>query len=1089
MNRKFGLTTEEVKLSAEKYGKNSLLEKEEESFKKRFGKNLGIPIMKVFIAALIVYIVCVVMRGEKLYEAIGIAAGIVILVYLVTYFEKRNDQILGSLKKRTARTLCHVFRDGFLQDIYIDEIVVGDAVLIQKGDIVPADGIILEGKIELDQSVLTGDMTKVKKEGVLTDAESSENLASAIVPEETEDDFTDENRVFKGSAVCVGNAVFKVTSVGKSTAYGRIFDTISNEDEERKSPLNLRLYDLSKRINVIGSICAIIVAADMVFQRLFVSNNFYMYSVYAYMSDTPVFVADLMMAVMVACAIILMCTPERVNYVISYMAARNTKKLLKNNVLVKKLNGLETSGTLRLLIADKTGVLTQGDPDCIIFIDGMNNVYKNISDFAEGLRGVLVESVLGNTSGIFTGYKDDFTFYGGNTVERAMAKFVAGVYEGGIPKKISSIPFDSNVKMSAATLEDPETESVTLIKGIPENIIDRCGYYYAENGKKLILSEESKEDIFYKIEKLADKEIRVVAFATSDEPISEGQIPMHGNWALVGVAGIEDDVRLDTVQALRELTRAGVQTIMITGDSVELAKAIAEDMGLVQWDQHRVLSAEDMASMTDNEIKAIFPDIRVIARATPNEKKRILAIAKSMDLVTGVTGSAVDDTEDVLKADVGFAIDMGHNAVKEAADIVLLDNSIASVVKALLYGRTFFNNIRKYMTYKLTVIFSAILVMLVIPAFGREIPLTVIHLIWINIIINIIGIALFAGEAPLKKYLREKPKSKSQKIITKKMVNGIMAGVIWCGFVSAMLFLLPALSGIFRSRETLLCGYLAYFVFTHIFSAFNARTESTDITANLNSNEMFSRLLWLVCLIQVLIVYLGGIVFRSTGLNVREWITVLIAAVLIIPMDIMRKNAYGNKPEEPEEVDLTMLLMDMEGVTDVKDLPADKQPVTDEGYDEEPFEEEDDGQPDTVFEDIGEIGDKTLEEVISEYEAFEEKKEEEAAAAAEEALEKAEAPADEIPNTDEVLLDDVIRAEAEEEARKAEDLDERLTEEIKEEAGVLSKTIEEAERELEEAERLELEAEKAEITEETAEESPEEAEIPEDETEPEEKEE
>jgi calcium-translocating P-type ATPase len=454
---------------------------------------------------------------------------------------------------------------------------------------------------------------------------------------------------------------------------------------------------------------------------------------------------------------------------------------------------------------------------------------------------------------------------------------------------VNSIPFNSVNKFSAAYVEGDYT--LTLIKGAPEKILQRCKYYYDEGGAKQPFARGPLDVLNGKIDELAGKAIRVLALASSEGGLLGDALP-EGDWTLVGIVGIRDEVRPESVAAIGEVQSAGVQVVMITGDRRDTAVAIAKEAGLLNTPEALVLTSDELAAMPDEEIKRLLKNIRVVARALPSDKSRLVRIAQELDFVVGMTGDGVNDSPALKKADVGFAMGGGSEVAKEASEIVILDDNFSSIDKAILYGRTIFNSIRKFIIFQLTINVGAVLICFAMPFLGRENPLSITQILWVNLVMDTLAAMAFGGEPALKRFMQEKPKRRNESVVSAYMWNSILTGSLLSFGLGLFFLLSPFGKAIFRpdaADKYLLTGYFAFFIFISVFNAFNARTEKLNLFDNIKKNKRFLQIIAVIVVVHVSLTYLGGAVFKCFGLNVREWLFVLGLAFMIIPVDLIRK--------------------------------------------------------------------------------------------------------------------------------------------------------------------------------------------------------
>lgn len=900
--KKFGLTSDQVQKSLNEHGSNRLSEVQGETFFDKLMGNFGDPMIKILCVALGVNLLIFILGATNIlpnvdvewYEPVGIAIAIALATFVSTFSEFRNENAFQKLQEEASKITCKIYRDGVIKEIPIDDIVVGDCVLLQSGDKIPADGQIVDGDIKVDQSVLNGESKEASKVPV---PENYSDEGEAM-------DFLNPYKVFRGSVVCSGNAVMEVTVVGDKSVYGQIAKELQ-QDDDRESPLKVKLSNLADGISKFGYIGGIAIAVALLFQRIMTGGGFGVY----FSSGFANILADVLDAVILAVIIIVMAVPEGLPLMIALVSAMNMGKMLKDNVLVRKINGIETAGSLNILFSDKTGTITKGKLEVVTFVDGNMTEVSKASDVKGKLSEILAVSVHHNTTSIVSREDGQVKVVGGNATEKAVLGFAADLVPDGVSvEKVSSIPFNSTNKYSATQVKGDY--NCTLVKGAPEKIISRCKYYFDEEGNKQEFTNgQAIED---KINELAGRAIRVLGLAIADEALGEDSLP-EGNWTLIGILGIRDEVRPESVTAIAEVHQAGVQVVMITGDRKDTAVAIAKEANLLTSDTDVVLTSDELQKMSDDEIKKVLPNIRVIARALPTDKSRLVRIAQEMELVVGMTGDGVNDSPALKKADVGFAMGGGTEVAKEASDIVILDDNFNSIDKAILYGRTIFNSIRKFIVFQLTINVAAVLISFVCPLLGINEPLTVIQILWVNLVMDTLAALAFGGEPALKRFMKEKPKKRSESIVSKKMWSSIITGSLWMFILGFFMLTFSPLQKIFveglegvntfnpadfSSGDKYLelgTAYFAFFIFSAVFNAFNARTDKANLFENIGGNKGFLKVLGIIAVVQIAMTYLGGAVLRCHGLDFVEWLVVLVMAVSIIPVDLIRKAVMKNK--------------------------------------------------------------------------------------------------------------------------------------------------------------------------------------------------
>ena len=900
--KKFGLTDQEVAESKQKFGDNSMTEQASESFWDKLKGNLGDPMIKILIVALLINVVLAILGitgvikegAPEWFEPLGIFIAICLATLVSTFSEYRNENAFQKLQEEASRIMCKVYRNGVISEVAINDIVVGDAILLQSGDKIPADGILIDGDIKVDQSVLNGESREAKKIAIpdgWTDTDDNIN-------------FDNEHKVFRGAVVCSGNAVMQVTVVGDKSVYGKIASELQTDDD-RETPLKLKLTKLANGISKFGYIGGVAIAIAMLAKTILFDTGF---NPMLFLLDASgnfawmALIEAVIQAIMLAVIIIVMAVPEGLPLMIAIVSAQNMGKMLKDNVLVRKVAGIETAGSLNILFSDKTGTITKGKLEAINFIDGAVNEYKTMNDVDGKLKDLLALSIHKNTLSIISGEGKDRKVLGGNATERAILGYAVDNPSNADVIAVGNIPFNSTNKYSATQVDGQY--SLSLIKGAPEKILQRCSHYYDKDGNKQPFNMTA---LNAKIDELANRAIRVLALATSEDALGEDSLPDGNNWTLVGCLGIRDEVRPESVTAIKEVKGAGVQVVMITGDRRETAVAIAKEAGLIDDEKtNLMLTSDELSKMSDEEIKAKLKDIRVIARALPSDKSRLVRLAQELDLVAGMTGDGVNDSPALKKADVGFAMGGGTEVAKEASDIVILDDNFNSIDKAILYGRTIFNSIRKFIVFQLTINVAAVLISFICPLIGIANPLSVIQILWVNLVMDTLAALAFGGEPALKRYMNEKPKRRNEPIISKYMMSQIITGAGWTFILSVAMLILgnyPAGDVSFLEQWGLLrnitiegephailhTAYFAFFILIAVFNSFNARTEKLNIFDNLGKNRGFLIVFGIITAVQIVMTYVGGAILSGWGLVLTEWALVLAMAISIIPIDLIRK--------------------------------------------------------------------------------------------------------------------------------------------------------------------------------------------------------
>ena len=853
-----GLSETEVVASRTKYGTNEITKVKKNTFVRLLLESLGDPIIKILLMALAIKVI-VLFRNFDWYETIGILIAILLASFISSISEYGSEQAFNRLQEESSKTMARVKRNGIIIEIPISEIVVGDIVILSSGDKVPADGYLIKGNLSLDESALNGETKEAKKTSCYT----------GIVK--------DENKVYRGSVVYSGEAEAKITLVGDNTILGKISKELQEEIPE--SPLRLKLRGLAKTISKIGYAGAILASISYLFASIVIENNFDISLIKATLTDFPIMFDHLLYALTLSVTIIVVAVPEGLPMMITLVLSSNMKRMLKDNVLVRKLVGIETAGSLNVLLTDKTGTLTKGILKVTEFISGDGKSFKDSATIKKyPIYECVYTSFFHNNSSIFS----DNSIIGGNSTDRAILDFIK--QDKDIKVNITKKePFDSAKKYSSITTSD----GTIFIKGASEVVIPKCKEILCSNGKTIKLT--SKSIIEKRIDTFTRKAGRVLTFAYGKDP---------NNLTFIGFVNIKDELRKEAFEGIRIIKEAGVQTIMITGDAKDTAESIAKEVGLITFNKNLVLTSSDLAKMSDEEIAHKLDRIAVIARALPQDKSRLVNIVESMNLVVGMTGDGVNDAPALKKANVGFAMGSGTEVAKEAADIVILDNNILSISKAILYGRTIFKSIRKFIIYQLTVNTCALILSIVGSLIGIATPITIVQMLWLNMIMDTFSGIAFSFEPPLPEYMKEPPKSPNTKIMNKYMYSEIIWTGLYCAVLCILFLKLPIIKTLIRvdsANRYLMTAYFAMFIFMGIFNAFNARTSRINVFANLSKNKVFVCIFTFIFIAQLYIIYNGGEIFRTYGLELNELILVFVLALTVFPVDWLRKYILKKK--------------------------------------------------------------------------------------------------------------------------------------------------------------------------------------------------
>ncbi len=881
-----GLTDQEAEASRKKYGSNEIPDSEPTTFWDEFKETFGDPMIRILLAIAVLMIVMFFFGYAEIYEPLGTIVAVLIVAFVSAKTGVASDTKYRELKDRTEKDHCKVYREGKITIIDVDDVVVGDKILLQSGDKIPADGVLADGSLRVDNSALNGEAEECKK----TAAEDGFELADEI----TGDTFVDAHSLFRGAVVFDGEGVLDVRKVGLKTMMGRMADEMQEDDVD--SPLKVKLSKLAGQISVFGYVGATVIAI-LYFAYFVMSAG----GVSAYFSaGAEQIIKDIVNAVSLAIVIIVCAVPEGLPLMISLVLMQNTSRMLDHNVLVRKAEGIETAGSLNILFSDKTGTITKGSLEVVEFFtaDGQVIPVPELSGYP-GVKSLLDLAIGKNTQSMFDA---QHKVIGGNATDQALMKFIGEdtfrTLEGNKDYQITaSQGFNSMNKFSQARID---STGRTYYKGAPERLLGKAGKYLDKDGNVQAID---KAVLDQKIDALAEKAMRVLAFGYSEKELEENTI--HDDLVIIGLVAIRDDVRPEARDAIAEVRNAGIQVVMITGDRLETAVAIARDAGLLKDDSDRALTSAQLNEMSDDEVKKIIPQIRVIARALPTDKSRMVRLCQEMNLVVGMTGDGVNDSPALKRADVGFAMGSGTEAAKEAGEIVILDDNFRSIKDAIWYGRTIYHNILKFCKFQLVINVAAVVVSAIAPFFGVEEPLKVTHLLFVNLVMDGLGAIMLGNEPALEEYMLEKPRRRDESIISRKMATQIGIMGAWLTIISFVYLKMPFFAGLFDTQEQHLTGYFVLFIVSALFNGFNVRDDGFAIFKGLDENTGFMKVFCIIVLVQALIVnaaLVPGVVFTWIGnmfscvpFGITGWAAVVLLAVTMIPVDLVRKCLTGKK--------------------------------------------------------------------------------------------------------------------------------------------------------------------------------------------------
>lgn len=843
-----GLNPEQVEKSRSTYGTNSFVRQSHESLAKRIWDASTEPMLVMLIFAAIITLAVNITRyftgGEyNFLECVGIFAAIALSVVITIITEGKSAKAFEALNKINEDTLIKVIRNGEPQLITQKEIVVGDIIMIETGDKIVADGRLFSSNdLSVDESALTGESLPVKKDAEFVCQKSTPVAERA-------------NMLYSGCFVSAGNGQMLVTGVGNDTEFGQIAQELSSI-EKTTTPLQEKLDKLGKQITVLGASAAAIVFAIEVLQ--FVMNG-------QLNLDT---VSD---AFITSIVLIVAAVPEGLPTIVAVSLALNIIKMSKENALVKKMIACETIGCVNIICSDKTGTLTENRMT-------VQKIYTGgeLIDPEQLKDEMLLKNYCINSNANISEEDGSWSFIGNPTEGSLLAAAAkAGVDYQELRQAADIVrvfPFSSQNK-DMSTIVRENGKEILYVKGNPEKIISLC------TG----ISEEEKEKNFHLMEEFQNKAGRLLAFAHKElegQYNDEEQDEVEQGLIYDGFVVISDPLSPDVYESIRNCRSAGIEVKMLTGDNIRTARAIANELHMLD-DDHIAVEAADIEKLTDEELKEALKKIQVIARSTPLVKMRVVKLLKEQGNVVAVTGDGINDAPAIKHADVGIAMGIaGTDVTKEASDMVLLDDSFSTIIKAVQWGRGIYENFKRFIQFQLTVNVSSVVVVICSILAGFSAPFTALELLWINIIMDGPP-ALTLGLEPIRPdLLKHKPTRRNENIISKKMLLRIFVNGI---FISVIFMLQHFKNFLGAAPEEEATVLFTLFVLFQLFNAFNCRElDDTPMFKNLLKNKLMLGVFLLVLILQGIITQFGAAVFETVPLSAAMWGKMLLTAFTVI---------------------------------------------------------------------------------------------------------------------------------------------------------------------------------------------------------------
>lgn len=874
-----GLTDAEVLESRKKHGANILTPPEKDPLWKQFLEKFGDPLIIILMIAGVLSIGISFYEyfglgegGEVFFEPAGIFVAILLATGLAFYFELQADKEFTILNQVNDDEPVEVIRNGNATQIPRKDVVVGDIVILNTGEEVAADGELIEAvQLHLDESTLTGEPVCGKS---INEEEFDKN---ATYP---------TNHVMKGTKVMEGHGIFRVLAVGDATEQGKVFEA-AQIDDSVKTPLNEQLDGLSAWITKLSYGFAALIIIGRIAGYL-ISNGT---DCFGSMEQIAPFIAYVLQTLMIAVTLVVVAVPEGLPMAVTLSLAYSMRRMLRTNNLVRKMHACETMGATTVICTDKTGTLTQNQ----MKVDDIKVYADNISDSVIN-EGMAVNS----TASIdFSDVKKPQVL--GNPTEGALLLWLnnKGVDYRMLRESVNvvqELPFSTERKYMATVVESAVIpgKKILYVKGAPEIIFDLCK---VTNVDKTIVD---KQLISYQ-----ERAMRTLGFAyqvlENDNAVIENGKLVATSLHFIGIAAIADPVRVDVPDAVKECLDAGINIKIVTGDTPGTAKEIGRQIGLwTSTDTERnIITGPDFAALTEEQLLDRVQDLKIIARARPMDKKRLVEALQKKNQVVAVTGDGTNDAPALHTAHVGLSMGDGTSVAKEASDITIIDNSFSSIGKAVMWGRSLYQNIQRFLLFQLTVNVTACFLVLCGAFMGTESPLTVTQMLWINLIMDTFAAMALASLPPSESVMQDKPRDRNAFILNKSMIANIIGvGGFFFAMLLGLLYMfqhadihqLTDLLSLQLGEKGHVSTYeltllFTIFVMTHFFYLFNARAFETGRSAlHFKGCKGLLIIVAIIMIGQVAMVEIPGIqqFFNVQGLSLQDWIIIILGSSLVL---------------------------------------------------------------------------------------------------------------------------------------------------------------------------------------------------------------
>lgn len=855
-----GLSSKEVLKSRELHGSNKLPEPKLDKWYDFAKEALSEKITMILIAIAVLQLFLGVMGVMDLSDPIMILVVLAIVTCIAVKTGLGVQKSAAELRAKTSVRYCDVIRDGKVQTINKDELVVGDLVCIGMGQEIFADGYLIEGKISVNNAAINGETKECKK----TPIEGYVHKKTTST-----DAYTNQNCLFAGTTVMSGEGKMIVTDVGVNTVNG---DTLVKMQtlEAPKTALDIALDNLSDFISKWGTIAAVITFAVLTISGI-AQVGFGEY----FSGGVLNIIQKIAQNFSVALTIIVAAVPEGLPLIVKLVTKQNVKTMEKFNILAKNPGKIPELAYVDIICTDKTGTLTTGIMTPKKIIDGFGNDVNKDSVLWDNIKA----NISLNNSATFD---SENNITGGNSIDRAVLSLVnpetyVDIQEK-YPVKLKQV-FNSSNKYSAFTTKD----GVTYYKGAPEKLIEHCTKVMNSSGE--IVENSDKDALSNAITAMTSNAMRCIAVTMADGDLVENEVP--NGMTFLGIIGVVDPVRDEVPSAVKTAHKAGIQVIEITGDCIETAVAVATECGIYK-NGDLALTNDEFEAMSDDEVKNIIPRLRVISRCSPNTKLRLVTLAQEIGKSVAMTGDGVNDSPALKRADVGFGMQGGSDVAKEASDIVLTDDNFASVVKAVELGRTFMHNIMMFLEFQLPINISLLILSVIYPMIATGALLASVQILIVNIIMDSLNSLSFGGEPPKDEYMTEKPIKKGSGLFIrgakKRIAISTVAFIALYGIIT-----FSPIANMFATETEAMTARFALLCFMAVFNGFNIRTEHINLFNGIGKNKLFSAIAIGIFAMTFALCNFAENLIKVTALDFKHWVVVVILAFMVIPIDLIRK--------------------------------------------------------------------------------------------------------------------------------------------------------------------------------------------------------